>query len=173
MSEALKEPEDASALVPTSSAETRPVLLDWQGLERALLRPAAEADTYLDTHTGEVVELIDGWSDDHGFAEQDLAEGLVSGRLLAIEPLPHETVLGWMSSFTEGLEDGWPRDALREALAGGSPARAFEEALGRFPGERLAWLARREAQVAAVLRAWLEAKGVSATTAPARGRLAP
>jgi hypothetical protein len=163
-----------SALVTDVGAEegTRPrqVALDWDGLEQALMHPAAGAETYLDTHTGEVIDLIDGWSDDHGFSEQELAEGLVSGRLVTIEPLPQETVQGWMSAFAAGLEDGWAPDALSEALVGGAPRRSFEEALGRFPQERLAWLACRETRVAAVLRAWLEAKDIEPTTERRRGR---
>jgi hypothetical protein len=176
MSEALEEPGEETETTAASSAASpraRSVALDWRGLARAFVCPAAESECYLDTLTGEVVELVDGWSDDHAFAEQDVAEGLVSGRLLAIEPLPHETLLGWMTFFAESLEDSWPRDALREALATRSPARTFEGALGRFPRERLAWLAGRETRIAAVLRAWLEAKDLAAATEPVPTRLAP
>ncbi len=158
------EPPAAESSGSAEVPRTRQVDLDWEGLARALLRPAAGVVTYLDTQNGEVVELIDGWSQDHGFSEQELAEGLVSGRLITIEPLPEQTVYGWMSAFTTGLEDGWARDALQQALAGLVPMRSFEETLGRFPRERLGWLARREAREAAVLRAWLEAKDISPTT---------
>ena len=151
-------------------ARAKQVALDWDGLEQALMWPAAGTETYLDTQTGEVIDLIDGWSDDHAFSEQELADGLVSGRLVSIEPLPRETVQGWMSEFVARLGDGWARDALQQALADGAPMRSFEETLGRFPRERLAWLACRGARVAAVLRAWLEAKDIEPTTEPRRGR---
>lgn len=98
-----------------------------------------------------------GWSDDHDWSEAELAEGLAAGRLLAIEPLPGETQLGWRHGFAAGLEDGWARDALEQALAGPSPRRAFEEALGRFPAERLCWIGCLAARERAVVRAWLEA----------------
>lgn len=174
--EALDDDEGAPGKFATDLAAGPPgakqVPLDWDGLERALLCPAKGAEMYLDTHSGEVIELIDGWSEDHGFSEQELAEGLVAGRLIPIEPLPHETVQGWMSTFAAELEDGWARDGLEQALAGLVPSRSFEEALGRFPQERTAWLARRAAREAAVLRAWLEAKDIAPTTERRRdGRL--
>jgi hypothetical protein len=170
------DPTPAPGATPSGvgAAETRrsrQVPLDWGGLERALLRPIPGVVTCLDTHAGDVVELIDGWSEDHGFSEQELAEGLASGRLIRIEPLPQETVQGWMVTFVAELEDGWARDALQQALAGLLPIRLFEETLGRFPQERLAWLARREARQAAVLRAWVEAKDIAPTTARPSSRL--
>ncbi len=77
-----------------------------------------------------------------------------------------------MATFVAELDDGWARDGLQQALAGLVPMRSFEEELGRFPRERLAWLARRAAREAAVLRAWLEAKDIAPTTEPRRpGRL--
>jgi len=158
---------DAPGATVPGSAETprpKPVALDWDGLERALLHPARGAEACLDTQTGEVIELIDGWNEDHTFSQQELDEGLVSGRLIAIEPLPEATVHGWMSTFVAELEDGWAREGLQQALAGWAPMRSFEEALGLFPQERLAWLARRVAREAAVLRAWLEAKDIAPTT---------
>ena len=65
-----------------------------------------------------------------------------------------------MSGFVSTLEDGWARDALEGALAGTAPLVEFETALGRFPAERLAWLACRRSRVEAVLRAWLEANDI-------------
>jgi hypothetical protein len=101
-----------------------------------------------------------GWSDDHGWSDAELAEALASGRAVAIEPLPEKTRLGWMKAFAAALEEGWAQDALLAALAGDAPLRAFEDALGRYPAERLSWLACRVARVEAVLRAWLEANDI-------------
>ena len=139
----------------------RQVALDRAGLERALFRPPADSEAFLDTRGGDVFYVTRGWSDDHGFSDGELAEGLAAGRLVAIEPLPRETQLGWMRGFAGSLEDGWARDALDRALGGEAPLRAFEDALGRFPAERLGWIACREARVQAVLRAWLEANDLA------------
>ncbi len=128
-----------------------------------------DSESYLDTLTGEVVWLIDGWSDDHSFAEQDLAEGLVHGRLVLIEPLPAEVERVWMCAFAAALDDGWARDALCEALAGAASRRRFRDALGRFPEERLHWLEYHEAQVAVVVERWLDANEIQPTTTPRRG----
>ncbi len=140
-----------------------------------MLRPDYEAACYLDVSAGEVVSLVRGWSDDHGFSEQELAEGLASGRLLPLEPLPPGTERGFMQAFAAGLPDGWARDALQQALASPGPMRRFEEALGRFPRERIAWLSCREARVQAMLVAWLEAHDLEPTSPrpPRRGLRAP
>lgn len=126
------------------------------------MRRPSETEAFLDTLSGEVVYVTRGWSDDFGFTEAELAEGLAAGRLVAIQPLPRETQIGWMHAFVSTLEDDWPRDALEQALAGPVPERAFEEALGRFPRERVAWIACRAGRVRAVLRAWLDASDVEA-----------
>lgn len=145
---------------------TRRVAIDWDGVERALTRHSRESEVYLDTRTGDVVYVTRGWSDDHSFTERELDDGLVSGRLVPIEPLPAETEHGWMTGFADSLEDGWPRDGLRRALSERLPTRRFEEALGYFPKERLQWLASRAERVRAVVRTWLVASDVAATTEP-------
>jgi hypothetical protein len=147
----------------------RQVELDWDGLMRALLWPAPGAEAYLDVLTGEIVALVDGWSDDHAFSEQELAEGLATGRLLAIEPLPREMERGFMRTFAAGLPDGWARDALQEALGSAAPMRGFGEALGRFPRERLEWLSCHERHLLASVAAWLETNSIEPTTVPRRG----
>jgi hypothetical protein len=89
-----------------------------------------------------------------------------------VQPLPAETERGWMTAFAESLEDGWARDGLRQALADGDPARAFEDALGYFPAVRQSWIACRQGRMRAVLRAWLEANEVEPTSDPP-GRFRP
>ena len=134
--------------------------MDWDGLERALVSRSADSEAFLDTRSGELVDVTRGWSDDHSFTEAEIAEGLAAGRLVAVEPLPHETQIGWLRGFVSSLEDDWPRDALEHALGGPAPLRAFEDALGRFPAERTSWIACRRGRVKAVLRAWLEANDI-------------
>ncbi len=143
--------------------------VDWYALERALVSPASDSESYLDTRTGEVVSLTYGWSEEHDFSEQELAEGLVCGRLVPIEPLPPEVEREWICAFAVDLERGWARDALRQALGADAPRRRFEEALGRFPQERVRWLAAHEAHVMAVLRRWLEENEIEPTSEPFRG----
>ena len=113
-----------------------------------------------------MVYVTRGWSDDHVFNDPELDEGLAAGRLISIEPLPGATQLGWMQGFVATLDDDWPRDALAAALAGSAPLRGFEEALGRFPSERVRWIACRRSRLAAVLRAWLEANDIEPPAPP-------
>jgi hypothetical protein len=150
---------------------TRQVAIDWDGLERALIRHSRESEVYLDTRSGDVVYVTRGWSDDHSFNDDELDEGLVAGRLVPVAPLPAETEHGWMTAFADALEDGWARDALRRALSERWPMQRFEEALGYFPVERLQWLACRAERVRAVVRSFLLASEVSPSTEPP-GRLA-
>lgn len=68
-----------------------------------------------------------------------------------------------MEAFAEGLEDGWARDALFDALTLPNAAAGFRAALGRFPEERQAWLSCQRGRTQALLRAWLEANDIEAT----------
>jgi hypothetical protein len=150
------------------------VPIDWDGLERALLRRSAESEAYLDALTGDVVYLTRGWSDDHAFTEDELDEGLVAHRLVPVQPLPTETERGWMAAFAEGLPESWARDALLAALADGESSRAFADALGYFPAERQRWLACHQGRMKALVRAWLEANDVEPDgDVPARFRPDP
>jgi hypothetical protein len=147
---------------------TQPVAIDWNGLERALTRRSRESEAFLDTRTGDIVWVTRGWSDDHAFTDQELDEGLAARRLIPILPVPPQTEQGWMRTFTESLEDGWPRDMLLAALDGPAPDLRFEDALGFFPEDRLRWVACRDARLAAVVRAWLEANDIEPTSEPPR-----
>jgi hypothetical protein len=145
---------------------TRAVAIDWDGLERALTRRSRESEAFLDTRSGDVVYVTRGWSDDHAFSDQELDEGLASQRLLPVLPVPAETELHWMRHFVETLDDGWTRDMLRAALEQPAPDLRFEDALGYFPEDRLLWLNCRNARMAAVIRAWLEANDIRPTNEP-------
>ena len=144
------------------------VAIDWEGLERALTRRSRESEAFLDTRTGDIIWVTRGWTNDHAFTDQELDEGLAARRLVPVLPGPPETEQGWMRSFAESLEDGWPRDMLVAALEGPAADLRFEDALGFFPEDRLRWVACRDTRLAAVVRAWLEANDVEPTSAPPR-----
>jgi hypothetical protein len=147
---------------------TQRVAIDWDGLERALTRRSRESEAFLDTRTGDIIWVTRGWTDDHAFTDQELDEGLAARRLVPVLPVPPETEQGWMRSFAESLEDGWPRDMLVAALEGPAADLRFEDALGFFPEDRLRWVACRDTRLAAVVRAWLEANDVEPTSVPPR-----
>ena len=147
---------------------TQRVAIDWDGLERALTRRSRESEAFLDTRTGDIIWVTRGWTDDHAFTDQELDEGLAARRLVPVLPVPPQTEHGWMRSFAESLEDGWPRDMLTAALEGPAPDLRFEDALGFFPEDRLRWVACRNARLAAVVRAWLEVNDVEPTSDPPR-----
>lgn len=155
-------------LAPGEAMGTQRVAIDWDGLERALTRRSRESEAFLDTRTGDIIWVTRGWTDDHAFTDQELDEGLAARRLVPVLPVPPETEQGWMRSFAESLEDGWPRDMLVAALEGPAPDLRFEDALGFFPEDRLRWVACRDARLAAVVRAWLEANDIEPTSAPPR-----
>ena len=146
----------------------RRVAIDWDGLERALTRRSRESEAFLDTRTGDIIWVTRGWTDDHAFTDQELDEGLAARRLVPVLPVPPETEQGWMREFAASLDEGWPRDMLLAALEGPAADLRFEDALGFFPEDRLRWVACRDARLAAVVRAWLEANDIEPTSAPPR-----
>jgi hypothetical protein len=147
---------------------TQRVAVDWDGLERALTRRSRESEAFLDTRNGDIVWVTRGWSDDHGFSDDELDDGLAAHRLVPVLPVAAETEHRWMQAFADSLEEGWARDVLLAELAGPAPDLRFEDALGCFPDERLRWIACRDARRGAVLRAWLEANDIEPTSEPPR-----
>jgi Uncharacterised protein family (UPF0158) len=147
---------------------TQRVAIDWEGLERALTRRSRESEAFLDTRNGDIVYVTRGWSDDHLFSDQELDEGLASRRLVPVLPVPPETEQRWMRQFVESLDDGWTRDMLMAALEQPAPDLRFEDALGYLLEDRLLWLSSRDARMAAVIRAWLEANEIQPVSEPPR-----
>ncbi len=121
--------------------EAQRVAIDWEGLERALTRRSRESEAFLDTRTGDIVWVTRGWSDDHGFSDPELDEGLAARRLVPVLPVPPQTEHGWMQAFVESLEDGWPKDMLTAALEGPAPD-LLDRLPRRAPRRRPARLAR-------------------------------
>jgi len=144
------------------------VAIDWDGLERALVRRSRESEAFLDTRDGDIVWVTRGWSDDHAFSDHELDEGLAARRLVPVLPVPPETEQGWMRGFADSLDEGWPRDRLAAALEEPLPDLRFEDVLGYFPEERVRWVDCRNTRLAAVLRAWLEASGIEPANEPPR-----
>ena len=132
-------------------APLQPVDIDWRALEWAVEHGAADEPAFLHTQTGELTYLT---------AAQ--AAGLSAEQpLLRLEPLGAAEETEWMQSFVEGLDDDWPRDALVDALLlAETPRHAFEQALGRFPAERLRWLACRHERLRHRLLSWLAGHGL-------------
>lgn len=153
------EQDEREAAAPPPSP-LRPVDVDWRALEWAVEHGAADEPAFLHTQTGELVDLTAG------------ERAGVSGEppLLCLEPLAGAEETEWMQSFVEELDDDWPRDALIDALLlAEAPRQAFEQALGRFPAERLRWLACRRERLRQRLLSWLAAHGLVPSEGPRQG----
>lgn len=125
---------------------------DWRALEWMIEHVEADSPVFLDTQTGELVEPV----------RPQALPPLGDGRHLRIEPLRPSEETAWMQEFVGQLADDWPRDALIEALLlSEAPRRAFAEALGRYPAERVLWLACRRQRLRERVRSWLAGHGLA------------
>lgn len=125
--------------------------VDWRALEWAADHGAADEPAFLDTRTGELVYL----------AVESAAGVAGGGSLVQLPMLTGGEEIEWMQRFVERLDDDWPRDALIDALLlAEAPRRAFEQALGRFPAERMRWLGYRRERLRRRIEAWLQENGI-------------
>ena len=148
---------------------TQRVAIDWDGLERALTRRSRESEAFLDTRDGDIVWVTRGWSDDHGFSDPELDEGLAARRLVPVLPVP--------PADRAGL-DARLRGVARRRLAARHAPRRARGALPRTCGSRTRSASSRRTGCAGspagtrgsprCVRAWLEANDIEPTTEPPR-----
>ena len=138
----------AEGAAQASSEAELPV--DWRALEWAADHGAADEPAFLDKRTGELAYLT-----------VEAAAAFPEGSLVQLPMLTGGEEIEWMQQFVERLDDDWPRDALIDALLlAEAPRRAFEQALGRFPAERMRWLGYRSERLRRRIEAWLQENGI-------------
>jgi hypothetical protein len=156
--------EKVLARLADAERRRRRVRVDWGDLEIALTWQLDDYDSYLDVITGKVVSLAVGARDeDDDVSEEQVDEGLASGRLIPIERLPSAVEYGWMAEFAASVRDGHLRDRLGVALRGRGAFRRFKDVLAERPAERERWFEFRDARIREAMVEWLAENDLEAS----------
>ena len=145
-------------------------------------------DYYLDTQTGEVIELPAELLEDLEYADDAAAEDLdgwdetllTAARCIAAEAGPDDPIryvwvpqresyeaYGTMVRFAEGVESRELQRLLSVALNGRGAFRRFKDVLYDYPDERERWFQMNNAELRAYAADWLRTLGIEAQEAAA------
>jgi hypothetical protein len=147
--------------------QSRPVAVDWTGLEGAFTFGSEEASHYFDVKTGEVhliqSRLMVG-EEGGGPSEEEVDARCAAGEWIAVEPLPSSVEYEWMADFIESVQAPELAGDLRRALSGKRPFAGFKDVLARHSAERARFHAYRDDRVWEAMRAWIEDHGIRPRT---------
>jgi hypothetical protein len=148
--------------------KSKPLKIDWDGLEDAFNEQRTGLVSYLDLVTGQVVLEGEGETEDldAGDYDDDLAGEIVSGPAqdatrLYISPPATEHKIEWLREFLR--QDPVEPATLAEfelAIAEPDPAAALRDALNRHPPVRDAWYRYRSERIQSLIDDWLASNGV-------------
>lgn len=130
-----------------------PLRIDWEGLIVGFESRSHQITHFFDRETGDVEQaLVRDRARHEEFAGNP--------RFVALPRDQGERTRGDLEAFVERCEDDACRRALTGALSGGEPARAFREALLRYPKEEARFFQFKEHQALERAQEWLAAQGV-------------
>jgi hypothetical protein len=137
---------------PTAaSGPLREVPIAWEALEDAFENNAPEVHSYLHTHNGEVIRIVDG------IADPEMHRRVMTDALyLRVEPVSSREQYRWMERFIATVEEGELRDRLVQSIDGKGAFRRFKDVLMNFPVDRERWFAFRSERLRSCMESWLE-----------------
>jgi hypothetical protein len=158
--------------------KTKPIKIDWEGLEDAFNDQREELIHYLDLVTGHVVLEGEGEVDEREHDEEDY-DGRVPAPVappplrddstrIYVHPPDTDQKIEWLLAFLDGSSEvGADESAeLREAMDSDDPAEEVASVLKRYPKARDAWFRFRAERIRTLIDEWLAARGVVAVEPP-------
>lgn len=136
--------------------------IDGDMLISAFDNNSGDAEFYLDSETGEVLFMFDGYLSGEDEPRDPDEVDLDSGRYFWIDGRPSGQSWQVMADFAEAHTEGEVFQDLARALRGRKPFRTFKDALTNYPDVREQWFAYREAEMIEYARRWLLEAGVDA-----------
>ncbi len=143
----MSQPDEA----PPAGGPLREVPIAWEALEDAFENNAPEVHSYLHTHNGEVIRIVDG------IADPEMHRRVMGDTLyLRVEPVSSREQYRWMERFIATVEEGELRDRLVQSIDGKGAFRRFKDVLMNFPVDRERWFAFRSERLRSCMESWLE-----------------
>jgi hypothetical protein len=138
------------------------IQVDWSGLEAAFENHSPEVRSYLDRHSGEVVNLVG--------REAETARGVEvrsdPERYLYIEPVPSREQYRIMERFIATVTYPALSERLSDAIVGKGAFRRFKDCIAQHVEERKRWFAFRDALVHQFILDWCKMNRVEGSNEP-------
>lgn len=146
----------------------RRISVNWADLETAFERNAPDTESYVDTHSGEVLTVIEGEPE-----AAELRVRIVAGGedFIKVEPASSREQYRWMERFVATTTDEALRERLIIAIDGKGAFRRFKDVLLNYPAERERWFAYRSHQLHWQIQVWLERLQLEAIEPPPWGHV--
>ena len=141
----------------------RVIPINWTDLETAFERNSPDAESFLDTRTGEVVTVTEGAID---YPEQRGKVQAGGEAFVRIEPAASREQYKWMERFVAGVTDEPLRERLVIAIDGKGAFRRFKDVLLNYPTERERWFSYRAELLHWAIHKWLEKEQLAPKEAP-------
>jgi hypothetical protein len=149
---------------------TRQIPLDWDALETAVERNAADTESFLNLTTGHVVTIVQG-DPEAPLLKQQVADNIRD--FIRVEPASSREQYRWMERFVSSVADDALRERLVISIDGKGAFRRFKDVLLAYPAERERWFGYRADLLHWHISNWLRENGLEAASEPPWGEAKP
>lgn len=143
-------------------------VIDWEAIETAVERNSPDAESFLDTTTGQVLTIGRGDPD----AEQLRAKVAANiDSCIRVEPASSREQYRWMERFVASVSEGPLQQRLIMSIDGKGAFRRFKDVLLAYPVERERWFSYRSDLLHWHIQNWLANHGLEGLGDPPWGRV--
>lgn len=126
--------------------------IDWEALETAVERNSPDAESFLDTSSGQVITVVRGDPE----AEQLKAKVAANiDNFIRVEPASSREQYRWMERFVASVSDEPLQRRLVISIDGKGAFRRFKDVLLAYPAERERWFSYRSNLLHWHIQNWL------------------
>ena len=126
--------------------------IDWEALEIAVERNSPDAESFLDTTSGQVLTVVRG-DPEASQIKAKIAENIDS--YVRVEPASSREQYRWMERFVGSVSDEPLQRRLMVSIDGKGAFRRFKDVLLAYPAERERWFSYRSNLLHWHIQNWL------------------
>ncbi len=133
------------------------ILIDWEAIETAVERNSPDAESFLDTTSGQVLTVS------RGDPEAQQLRAKISENIdghVRVEPASSREQYRWMERFVASVSDEPLRRRLTISIDGKGAFRRFKDVLLAYPVERERWFSYRSNLLHWHIQNWLTNHGI-------------
>ena len=142
------------------------IVIDWEAIETAVERNSPDAESFLDTTTGQVLTI------GRGDPEAPQLRAKVAANIdacIRVEPASSREQYRWMERFVSSVSDEPLQRRLTISIDGKGAFRRFKDVLLAYPVERERWFSYRSNLLHWHIQNWLANHGLEGIAEPPWG----
>ncbi len=142
--------------------------IDWEAIETAVERNSPDAESFLDTSTGQVLTI------GRGDPEAEQLRAKVAANIdscIRVEPASSREQYRWMERFVASVSDEPLQRRLMISIDGKGAFRRFKDVLLAYPVERERWFSYRSNLLHWHIQNWMANQGIEGIAEPPWGQL--